>query len=102
MAEPGEKYETALMEAAETKSEALRLERLAKRFYAACYLAAAGTIAEREAKARTNPEFEKAEKEWIEAEHRANIAGAKAEAMKLRFEVWRTNEATERAKMNLR
>ena len=100
--EPGIKYEAALLEAAETKSEALRLDRLSKRFYAACYLSASGTIAEREAKARTNPEFQKVEEQWLVAEQQANLAGAKAEAMKLRFEVWRTTEATERAKMNLR
>ncbi len=97
----GTKYEAALMEAAETKSEAIRLERLAKRFYAACYLSASGTIAEREAKARTNPEFEKAEEAWITAEHQANIAAAKAEALKVQFEVWRTKEATRRAEMSL-
>ena len=102
MAEPGEKYETALMEAAETKSEALRLERLAKRVFSACYLAEAGTIAEREHRARINPKFIAVEDEWLTAEQAANTAGAKAEAMKVKFDYWRTLEATERAKMQLR
>lgn len=95
-------YETALLEAAETKSVALRLEKLAKRFYAACYLSAGGTVEERKAKATTNPEFKKAEEEWLAAEHAANVAEAKAEAFRLRFESWRTLEATKRAEMNLR
>lgn len=100
--ELGDKYATALLDAADKKSEALKLERLAKRFYAACYLSAVGTVPEREAKARTNPEFERAEQEWITAEHEANIAEAKVEAMKVKWESWRTLESTKRAEMSLR
>ena len=100
--ELGDKYASALLTAAEAKSEALRLERLAKRFYSACYLTATGTIAEREAKARTNEEYQRAEDEWVAAEHAANVAQAKADAIHVAYESWRTQEATKRAEMSLR
>lgn len=100
--ELGQRYERAMIDAAETKSAALTAERLAKRVFSACYLAEEGTVAQREHSARTNPKFIAAEDDWLTKEHDANLAEARADAMKVRFESWRTENANRRAEMNLR
>lgn len=100
--ELGQKFEQAIIKAAELTSDALRLEKLAKRVYAACYLSSEGTVAEREARARTSMKFIEAEDAWLTAQHDANIGEAQADALKVRYESWRTTEATKRAEMQIR
>jgi len=97
-----ERYRLAVMDAATKKSEAVRAEKLAKRVFSACYLSAEGPVAEREHKARTNEEYKRFEDDWIAAEHEANIAEAKVDAMRLAADIWRTSESSRRAEMSLR
>ena len=100
--ELGGRLAEALQKAANLSSEALRLERLAKRVYAACYIAAEGTVAEREARARTALKFTEAEDAYISAQHAANVAEAEAEGLRVRFETFRSLNATRRAEMQIR
>lgn len=97
-----EKYRLAVLAAAKSKAEAMKAEKLAKRVYSACYLSAEGPVAEREHKARTNDEYKRFEDEWIAAEHEANIAEAKVDAMRLSADIWRTAESSRRAEMQLK
>ena len=55
-----------------------------------------------EHKARASSTYEAAMEEWIVANDAYRRADAKADAAKLRIDVWRTRASTERAKMNLR
>lgn len=106
MTEPtilGQKYHDALIRAANAKNEALAAERLKKRVYAQCFLQVEGkNAAEREAKSITHAEYQRFEEQWIEAETRANLAKAEAEALAVKFEAWRTDQATRRAEMQIR
>jgi len=92
----------ALIEAAGTQSAALSLEKHAKAVRAEVFLQfSQGTIAEREAEARCHTRYQQIEREWIEAESAANLARAKADGLKIRWETWRTLQATRRAEMTL-
>ena len=100
--ELGQKYEAALLKAAEAKSQALKAEKLSKRVYSACFLESSGSVAQREHEARTHAKFIAVEDDWITKEHAANLAQAEADALHIHFETYRTQEASRRAEMNLR
>lgn len=100
--ELGERYRLALVKAARLRGEALTAERLQKRVYSRCYLAAEGTVAMREHTARTQGQFIAAEDAWLEKQSAADLAEAEAEAMRARMEVWRTQESSRRAEMQMR
>jgi hypothetical protein len=100
---PGERVHDALVEAAIAKTEAFKSERLYKRVLAECLLGAEGkTSAERDARARLHPKAIAAEDAWITNESKANIARAESDGLQVRFEEYRTREATARAEMTLR
>lgn len=98
----GELCHDAMLKHAGTQNEALRTERLRKRMFAELFLRGDGSVAHREAMARTNPAYIEAEEKWVQAESAANMAKAEADGLRLRFEAWRTEAATTRAEMNLR
>lgn len=99
----GQRCHDALLRAARAKSEAERLAKLAKRVLAQCFIHAVGrSAAERDAIARNDVQYIRVEDALIEAETAANLARAEADGLELRFEEWRTTQATARAEMNLR
>lgn len=98
-----ERVHEALIEAAAAKNEAFRLERKYKRTLKAHIVISDGkSFGERETKASVNPTVQEAEDAWIAAELIANTAKAEADGLQVRFEEYRTREATARAEMNLR
>ena len=92
----------AMVKHAAALNEALRTERLRKRIFAELYLRGDGSVAHREAMARTNPAYIEAEERWVQCESAANLAKAEADGLRIRFEAWRTQQSTARAEMNLR
>ncbi len=93
----------AMLKAADAKSKAFAAERLYKRKRDQVLLHVHGkTVSEKEAKARIHEEVVRAEDEWIAANTTFNIRQAEADGLRLRFEEWRTRNATTRAEMNLR
>ncbi len=89
----------ALVEAAERKGDALMAERMFKRKRHQQFLAAQGTVAEREAKAAMASTAD--EDKWIAAETEWNIARAKADGLEIRFKEWQSRNATARAEAGL-
>jgi len=98
----GEQCHAALIAAAEAKSEALKLERLAKRVFSQLVVSMTGPISQREHAARADIKYISAEDAYITAQTAENIARAHADSAQIRYEIWRTNAATSRAEMNLR
>lgn len=99
----GERVHDALLEAASKKNDALLLKRRYERTLTAYTIDAQGkSFGERQAKAATHTVVADAEEAWIVAEQAANAARAQADGLQCRFEEWRTNQATNRAEMNLR
>lgn len=99
----GERCHEAIVEAAKRKTEALRLRKLAERTYDRVFLSSEGkNIAEREAKARVHVSYLSADDAALEAESEAIVAKAEADGMQVRFEEWRSRQATDRAEMQLR
>lgn len=99
----GERTHRALVHAARLKSEADKLEKLAKRVLAQIVIHAEGkSHAEREAHARIDPKYIAAEDAAITAATEANVARANADGMQIKFEAWRTEQSTRRAEMQLR
>lgn len=97
-----DRYGAALVDAAQARNEALRTERLYKRVVAQCLLAADGKNAtEKDAAARTHIKAVSAEDAWVEAETAFNLARAKADALQVRWETWRTEQANRRQEMKL-
>jgi hypothetical protein len=92
----------AMVKHAAALNEALRTERLRKRIFAELFLRGDGSVAHREAMARTNPAYIEAEERWVQCESAANLAKAEASGMELRFKAWQSQHATQRAEMNLK
>ena len=61
-----------------------------------------GSAAEAERRAKASPEYRKAADDWMAANLTWRTLEGRARAKELRFEAWRTANATERAKMQLR
>ncbi len=98
----GEQCHDALVKTGEAKAKAFSNERLYKRQRAHVYLAAQGTVAVRDALARTNDVVVAAEDLWIKAEMDYNLLRAESDGLNVRFEEYRTQAATTRAEMTLR
>jgi len=99
----GERVHDALVTAAERKAEAMRLRRMAERYFDIALLKATGKNAdERKANARQDPNYEAADTKATEAECAAIVAKAEADGLQIEFEEWRSKTATERAEMQLR
>lgn len=98
----GEQVHRALVKAAEAKVAALRARKLAERVFDRILLDQEGSVAVKEAKARTHEKYISVEDAAIETESAAIIAKAEADGLAVRFEAWRTESATARAEMNLR
>ena len=60
------------------------------------------SAAEAEQRAMASPEYRQASKDWMDKNITWRTLEGKARGKELRFEAWRTMNATERAKMNLR
>jgi hypothetical protein len=60
------------------------------------------SAAEAEKRAKASPEYRKAADEWMAANLTWRTLEGRARGKELRFEAWRSANATERAKMNLR
>lgn len=99
---PGDDYADAIKAAAAAKVTALRAEKLWKRMRQRTYLSQTGPVEERKAKADTDPKVVALEDEAIEAESAHILAGAESDSAQVRWETWRTNQANDRAAMNLR
>jgi hypothetical protein len=88
---------------AKVNAEAMDLRR--KRVRAALFVKYKGdgnAAGASEQMAEADPVYELACTDWHNAALEAETLRAQAEAKRMRFEAWRTANATERAKMNLR
>jgi hypothetical protein len=97
--------ETALDEAANARATAEEHAERMKQVLSALVVHHRGEgkgIAEAEHFAKASEEYRAAADKWVVANYAYRRTDAKAESMRLRFEAWRTANATERAKMNLR
>lgn len=100
-----EQLETALEKAAEARASAEEHAERMKQVYSTLVVHHRGDgkgVGEAEHLAKASEEYRAAADKWILANYDFRRTDAKAEAMRLRFEAWRTANATERAKMNLR
>lgn len=99
----GELAHDALVHAARMKCEALRFRKQADRVFDRLVLESTGSsVSSREAEARSHPAYVGMDDQALEAESAAIVAKAKADGVQIRFEEWRTNQATTRAEMTLR
>jgi hypothetical protein len=97
--------ETALEAAAEARATVEALDERRKQIRAAMFVKYRGegkAIGEADNLALADPAYKLAAGEWEVANYDYRRSDAKAEGKRLRFEAWRTMNATERAKMNLR
>lgn len=92
----------AMKAAAEAKSDAERLERMAKRVYSQLIISGQGSVAYREHAARCDQKYIDAENVYVAAQTRANVLGAEADGLRLQFEYFRTVSADRRAEMQMR
>lgn len=97
----GERVHRALVEAGERKVEAMRARKLAERVYDRIFLEQEGSVPVKEARTRTHERYISVDDAAIEAEHKAIVAKAHADGLSVRFEQWRTEQATTRAEMQL-
>jgi len=101
---PGENAADAILEAALAKTNALRGRKLAERIFDRVMLSItdAKTVAEREARARTHANYLSADDVAFDAESKAILAKAAADAAEILFAEWQSRNATARAEMQLR
>lgn len=99
----GEECHDAIIAAARCSVDAIRARKLAERVFDRTLLEVEGkSVSEREAKARTDPRFLAMDDEALEAESKAIVAKAEANGLQVRFEEWRSKQATDRAEMTMR
>ena len=97
--------ETALEEAAEARAETEEYAERMKQVFSILvvhYRSEGKAIGESEHQARASAKYKEAADKWVLANYEYRKTDAVAEGKRLRFEAWRTANATERAKMNLR
>ena len=97
--------ERLFIEAGQAKVRAEQLDYRRKSVRAAMFVkhkASVKSAAEAAEMAECDPVYELAKKDWFAAAMEAETLKARAEAKRLRFEAWRTNQSTMRAQMNLR
>lgn len=110
--EQGERIEQAIHEAEElfvsagqAKVRAERLDYRRKSVRAAMFIKHKVTVksaAEATELAECDPVYELAKEDWFAAAMEAETLKARAEGKRMKFEAWRTANATKRAQMNLR
>lgn len=91
--------------AAEARAEAENADERRKQIEALMFIKHKDTgcsAAEAEKRAKADPEYRQAADDWMAANITWRRLDGKARGKELRFEAWRTANATERAKMNLR
>lgn len=97
--------EVSMESAAAARARAEELEELAKQKLAVMfvhYRSEGKSAADAEKYARASEPYRKASEEWIAANYEWRRQDAKVKATEMRFDAWRTVNATERAKMQLR
>ena len=97
--------ETVLEDAADKRARAEAMDERRKQVRSALVVKYRGDgkgIGEAEHFAIADPAYLAAANEWEAANYEYRRADAKAEAKRLSFDAWRTANATERAKMNMR
>ena len=92
----------ALVAAAESKNIAILLRKKSERILDQVFLMSEGSIEVRKVTARQSDNYLMADQRALVAETKANIAKAEADGLQIRFESWRTEQATARAEMQLR
>lgn len=98
-----ERYRLLAIDCANAIGDAERLEHVAKRkFSELVNQSNAGSVAKAENEARVNPFYEAAKMAEIDGRTRANVLRARLDAMKVQFELYRTESATRRAEMTLK
>ena len=99
----GELSQDAPVHPARLKVEAMKARKQADRVFDRLVLESTGSsVSSREAEARSHPSYVGMDDIALEAESQAIVAKAKADGVQIRFEEWRTNQATTRAEMTLR
>lgn len=97
--------ERLFIEAGQAKVRAEEMDMRRKSVRAAMFVkhkAEVKSAAEASELAECDPVYELAKQDYFAAAMEAETLKARAEAKRIRFEAWRTANATERAKMNLR
>lgn len=94
--------DVALREAAETKIDADRAERAMKRVFASVMISKHGAVELRKSLATIDGEYVRAEETYLDALYASEMSRVRADALRLKFEAWRTLESTRRAEMTLR
>jgi hypothetical protein len=97
--------ERLFIEAGQAKVRAEQLDYRRKSVRAAMFIkhkASVKSAAEAAELAECNPVYELAKEDWFAAAMEAETLKARAEGKRMRFEAWRTANATKRAQMNLR
>ena len=100
-----DRLETGLVDAAEARAKAEALDERRKQVLAAMVVKHRGDgkgIGEAEHFARADPTYKAAASEWELANYDYRKTDAIAEGRRCRFDAWRSLNATERAKMNMR
>jgi hypothetical protein len=100
-----EEAERLFIEAGQAKVRAEQLDYRRKSVRAAMFVKHKATVksaAEAAELAECDPVYELAKQDWFAAAMEAETLKARAEGKRLRFEAWRTANATKRAQMNLR
>lgn len=100
-----EDAETLFVSAGKAKIAAEAMDLRRKRVRAALfvkYKGAGNAAGASEQMAEADPAYELACIDWENKAYEAETLRAQAEAKRMRFEAWRTANATERARMNLR
>jgi len=97
--------EATLEKAAEAKARTAELEERMKRAFAAVcihQMDSGKSAAAAEKYARSSKPYEDLSDQWIAANYESERLQSKVKANDLKIDVWRSLNATERAKMNLR
>ena len=97
--------EDLLVRAGQANVRAEQMDYRRKSVRAAMFIKHKATVksaAEATERAECDPVYELAKEDWFAASMEAVTLKAQAEAKRMRFEAWRTANATHRAQMNLR
>ena len=97
--------ERLFVEAGQAKVRAEQLDYRRKSVRAAMFIKHKATVksaAEAAELAECDPVYELAKEDWFAAAMEAETLKARAEGRRMRFEAWRTANATKRAQMSLR
>ena len=94
-----EEWRLKAREWAELDGDARRLEKLEKIVFSEIVNQLDGSISSREHEARGHPNYRSHCLETVSARTKANVMKAELDGMEMKFEAWRTLNATKRAEM---